>query len=59
MARIGNRELSRREIERRIGDLGQLGGIRYCELTEGRARGVREAIVDTGAGLSFTVLPCG
>jgi hypothetical protein len=57
MARIGNREFSRSEIECRIGDLRQLGGIRHCELTEGRARGVRAAIVDTGAGLSFTVLP--
>ena len=57
MARIGNREFSRSEIEGRIGDLRQLGGIRHCELTEGRARGVRAAIVDTGAGLSFTVLP--
>lgn len=57
MARIGNREFSRSEIEGRIGDLRQLGGIRHCELTEGRARGVRAAIVDTGSGLSFTVLP--
>ncbi len=54
---IGNADFSRREIERRIGDLRQLGGIRHCELSEGRSRGVRAAIVDTGAGLSFTVLP--
>jgi len=57
MARIGNRDFSRREIERRVGTLRQLGGIRHCELTEGRARGVRAAIIDTGSGLSFTVLP--
>jgi len=57
MARIGNRELGRGDIERRVGDLRQLGGIRHCELSEGRARGVRAAVVDTGSGLSFTVLP--
>jgi hypothetical protein len=57
VARIGNRDFSRREIERRVGTLRQLGGIRHCELTEGRARGVRAAIIDTGSGLSFTVLP--
>jgi hypothetical protein len=54
--RIGNREMSRREVERRIGDMGQLGGIRSFELVEGRARGVRCLEVDTGAGLRFTVV---
>ncbi len=57
MALIGGRGWSRTEIERRVGGMGQLGGIRHCELVEGRARGVRAAVVDTGAGLSFTVLP--
>jgi hypothetical protein len=57
MARIGNREVGRADIERRVGDLRQLGGIRHCELIEGRARGVRAALFDTGSGLSFTVLP--
>jgi hypothetical protein len=57
MALIGGRQWSRRELERRVGGVAQVGGIRHCELTEGRARGVRAAVVDTGAGLSFTVLP--
>jgi hypothetical protein len=57
MALIGGRQWSRKDIECRVGDLRQLGGIRHCELAEGRARGVRAAVVDTGAGLSFTVLP--
>jgi hypothetical protein len=54
--RIGGNEMSRREIERRIGDIGQLGGVRSLELVEGRARGVRCLEVDTGAGLRFTVV---
>ena len=54
--RIANRDWSRHEIERRAGSLRQLGGIRAFELAEGRGRGVRCLEVDTGAGLSFTVV---
>lgn len=55
--RIGGKEYTRREAERRIGNLRQLGGIRHSELSEGRARGVRALEVTTGAGLDFTILP--
>ncbi len=55
--RIAGREYTRREAERRIGNLRQLGGIRHCELTDGKARGVRALEVTTGSGLAFTVLP--
>lgn len=54
--RIGGKEYTRREAERRVGSLGQLGGIRSCELVDGRARGVRASQVTTGGGLDFTVL---
>ncbi len=54
---VGGKQWSRKEVERRVGCLAQLGGIRHCELSEGRERGVRAAVFDTGAGLSFTVLP--
>jgi hypothetical protein len=54
--RIGEREWSRRELERRTGSARQLGGVRAVELVEGRARGVRCLEVDTGAGLRFTVV---
>lgn len=50
-------QLTRGEIERRVGRLSQIGGTRHCELTEGAARGTRAVDVDTGAGLVFTVLP--
>ncbi len=39
-----------------IGNIAQLGGVRHYELTEGRARGMRAADIDTGAGLRYTVL---
>ena len=55
--RIAGREYTRKEAERRIGNLRQLGGIRHCELFDGRARGVRAMEVTTGSGLAFTVLP--
>lgn len=55
--RIAGREYSRREVERRIGNLRQLGGIRACELSDGRSRGVRALEVATGSGLAFTILP--
>ncbi|HVP19916.1 MAG TPA: aldose 1-epimerase family protein [Spirochaetia bacterium] len=55
--RVAGKEYTRREAERRIGNLRQLGGIRHCELSEGRARGVRTLEVTTGSGLAFTILP--
>jgi hypothetical protein len=54
---IAGREYTRREVERRVGSLGQLGGIRACELSDGRARGVRALEAATGGGLAFTILP--
>jgi hypothetical protein len=53
---IAGREYTRREVERRIGSLQQLGGIRHCELADGRARGVRAFEITTGSGLDFTVI---
>lgn len=50
-------QLTRGEIERRIGRLSQIGGTRHYELTEGAARGTRAVDVDTGAGFVFTVVP--
>ncbi len=55
--RIAGREYTRREAERHIGNMRQLGGVRACELADGRARGVRAFEVTTGSGLDFTVLP--
>jgi hypothetical protein len=55
--RIAGREYTRREAERRVGSLRQLGGIRSCELADGRARGVRAFEVTSGGGMGFTVLP--
>jgi len=46
----------RREVERRIGHLSQLGGLRCHTLTDGAAAGVRAVDFHTTNGFEFTVL---
>ncbi|WP_214630788.1 aldose 1-epimerase family protein [Paenibacillus agaridevorans] len=48
---------SRREVEARVGQLGQIGGVRRMTLTEGKSAGVEIIEVRTGAGLAFEVTP--
>jgi hypothetical protein len=55
--RIGDREYTRDEIEKRIGNLNQLGGTFPHEFSEGPAKGVSAVEFTTGSGLNFTVLP--
>jgi hypothetical protein len=56
MARLWGREWSRGELEQRVGDILQIGGVRQFELGDGKERGVRAAQVRTGTGFAFTVL---
>ncbi len=56
MAKLFNKNYSRRELESYGGDTIQFGGIRPVILASGRGNGVRAFEVDTGGGLSFTVL---
>jgi hypothetical protein len=56
MPLLWGREWSREELERRVGDLSQIAGVRLVELADGKERGVRAAEIKTGSGLSFTVL---
>lgn len=55
--RIGNQQYTRAELLQRVGNLRQLGGTRPCILNDGRSKGVAAIDVNTGAGLTFTVLP--
>jgi hypothetical protein len=54
---IQGRSVSKRELERRIGNLQQIGGTRHFEYSTGRAKGVQAVEVNTGSGLVFTLLP--
>jgi len=57
MASLFGREWTRRELTARVGDLGQLAGIKPHLLTDGPSRGVEAVDVWTGSGLAFTVVP--
>ncbi len=45
------------QILRRVGEIGQIGGVRRCRLAEGRQDGVDAVDFRIGGGLNFTVLP--
>lgn len=54
--RLFGEEYKRDELLRKVGSLGQLGGARLVELSEGKAKGVLCVEFETGSGLSFTAL---
>ncbi|MBU7004197.1 MAG: aldose 1-epimerase family protein [Theionarchaea archaeon] len=57
MVNIFGQSMRRDEVLRRVGDIGQIGGIELVELADGPERGNRAAIFRTGTGLEFTALP--
>jgi hypothetical protein len=48
---------NRQYLQRRIGDISQIAGLKRYSFTEGKAKGIDAVDVKTGSGLSFTVLP--
>jgi len=56
MVMLCGKQWTRAEVARYIGKDSQLGGVRLGELADGNARGLRAADVDTGSGLTYTVL---
>ncbi|MFA4839042.1 MAG: DUF4432 family protein [Candidatus Neomarinimicrobiota bacterium] len=46
---------TRREIEKRIGRIEQIGGLKHCYLAGGKAEGVEQIQVRSGAGLSYEI----
>ncbi len=54
---IYEREHSKEELMRRVGNIAQLGGIELLRHEEGHARGLRAIVIRTGSGLAFSVLP--
>jgi galactose mutarotase-like enzyme len=49
--------MDKSEILKYVGNISQIGYCRHYTLTEGLARGMRAAEINTGSGLQFTVLP--
>ena len=57
MANLFGREWTREELLARVGDMGQLAGVKRYVLDDGPSRGVEAVDVWTGSGLAFTVVP--
>jgi len=55
MPTLYGRNVSRKELERHIGHLSQIAGVRMLELKEGPEAGVRIADVRSGSGLRFQI----
>lgn len=55
--RFLNRDYSKVEIMRRVGDLSQIGGIRSSVLVGGKGEGVHILDIRNGCGLNFSVIP--
>jgi len=55
--RINGKEYSRNDIDRRIGNINQIGNTVHYEFTDGRSKGVSAVEFNNGSGLRFTVLP--
>ena len=56
MAKVQGRELSRRELSRRMSRLDAIAGVRLVTLGDGAERGVRALEFRTGTGLDFDVM---
>ncbi|MGA2546572.1 MAG: aldose 1-epimerase family protein [Rectinemataceae bacterium] len=55
--KINGMEMSRNEVQKRTGNLSQLGTLRHYQLIEGKACGVVAADFRNYSGFEFTVLP--
>jgi len=56
MARLFDRNWTRKQLLERIGDPSQIATVRPHTLSEGRAKGVAAIELSTGSGFRFTVL---
>lgn len=55
--KIFGKEISKQELQQKIGDISQLGGVKSYEFNDGVGRGVRAVDIKSPCGLDFTVLP--
>jgi hypothetical protein len=55
MAKIFNKNYSKKELLERVGDINQICGVKTSTLNDGWERGVRIADVYTGSGFRYTV----
>lgn len=55
--KLYDRTWTRRELEARVGNMAQVGGVRRWRCTEGKEDGAELVQVRTGGGLSYNVCP--
>jgi len=55
MPELFGREYSKKDLQSKLGSMGQLCGVTLIEFADGPAKGMRGAIVRTGGGFDFTV----
>ena len=55
--KLWGQNYTRRGIEKYVGDISQVCGVRRCILDDGPGRGMRVFDVRSGGGLTFSVLP--
>ena len=57
MAKVFNKDYTKNDLMRYIGDISQIADARYSEIKTGRGKGVSVIDVRTGGGLNFSILP--
>ena len=57
MAKVFNKQYTKRELKSYIGDMSQIADARYSEIKTGRGKGVSVVDMKTGGGLNISVLP--
>ena len=57
MIKLYGREYNRKKLLRHVGDISQIAGVKYYELSDGMQKGVSAVDFRTGSGFNFTVLP--
>lgn len=57
MPKLFNQNLSKRDIQARVGNLSQICGPKSFTLADGKSKGVAATEIRTGGGLTYTVLP--
>lgn len=57
MVRLFGEEFTRERLMKRVGNISQVGGVKFYELRDGSEKGVEVIEFRTGSGFNFRVLP--
>ena len=54
--KIYGNEITLNDLKKRIGDISQLGGIKFYEFSDGLGKGIRAVDIKSPSGIDITVL---